>query len=169
MCCCLWVSMYRMLAYRAEDISKRLVPHELYVREELEESVQFDVSSSVWASCDEPTFSHLLPLSLSLSLSLLASCFQSSCIFFHISLHFLTTYILLPPSSLSYHDRISLSFPPFSTLVFPSCILHTPLTLHSSTGGRDVYSDMDEVFCEASTDKRATTTTKTNSSKLLVH
>ena len=47
MCCCHWVSMYRMLAYRAEDISKRLVPHELYVREELEESVQFDVSSSV--------------------------------------------------------------------------------------------------------------------------
>ena len=33
----------RTVAYRAEDISKRLVPHELYVREELEESVQFDV------------------------------------------------------------------------------------------------------------------------------
>ncbi len=31
------------MAYRAEDISKRLVPHELYIREELEESVQFDV------------------------------------------------------------------------------------------------------------------------------
>ena len=32
-----------MVAYRAEDIAKRLVPHELYVREELEESVLFDV------------------------------------------------------------------------------------------------------------------------------
>ena len=162
--------MYRMLAYRAEDISKRLVPHELYVREELEESVQFDVSSSVWASCDEPTFSHLLPPSLSLSLSFSACLLLSIFVYFlpHL-LPFLTTCILLPPSSLSYHDRIPLSFPPFSTLVFPSCLLHTPLTLHASTGGRDVYSDMDEVFCEASTDKRATTTTKTNSSKLLVH
>lgn len=36
--------MYRMLAYRAEDISQRLVPHELYTREEFENSVQFDVS-----------------------------------------------------------------------------------------------------------------------------
>ena len=34
----------RMVAYRVEDISKRLVPHELYVREELEQSVQFDVA-----------------------------------------------------------------------------------------------------------------------------
>ena len=34
----------RMLAYRAEDISKRLEPQELYVREELEESVQYDVA-----------------------------------------------------------------------------------------------------------------------------
>ncbi len=33
-----------MIAYRAEDISQRLVPHELYVREEFENSVQFDVS-----------------------------------------------------------------------------------------------------------------------------
>ena len=33
-----------MVAYRAEDISKRLVPHELYLREELEQSVQFDVA-----------------------------------------------------------------------------------------------------------------------------
>ena len=34
----------RTIAYRAEDISKRLEPQELYNREELEESVQFDVS-----------------------------------------------------------------------------------------------------------------------------
>ena len=34
-----------MLAYRAEDINQRLVPHELYIREELERSVQFDVSN----------------------------------------------------------------------------------------------------------------------------
>ena len=34
----------RTIAYRAEDISKRLEPQELYIREELEESVQFDVS-----------------------------------------------------------------------------------------------------------------------------
>ena len=33
----------RMLAYRAEDITQRLVPHQLYTREELEHSVQFDV------------------------------------------------------------------------------------------------------------------------------
>ncbi len=32
-----------MVAYRAEDISQRLVPHQLYIREELERSVQFDV------------------------------------------------------------------------------------------------------------------------------
>ena len=88
---------------------------------------------------------------------------------FHISLPSLTTYILLPPSSLSYHDRIPLPFSPFSTLVFPPCLLHTPLTLHANTGGRNVYSDMDEVLCEASTDERATTATKTNSSKPLVH
>ena len=37
-----------MLAYRAEDISRRLVPQELYVREELEESVQFDVRRLAW-------------------------------------------------------------------------------------------------------------------------
>ena len=35
--------LLRTVAYRAEDINKRLVPHELYVREELEENVQFDV------------------------------------------------------------------------------------------------------------------------------
>ena len=33
-----------MLAYRAEDISQRLEPQELYNRQELEESIQFDVS-----------------------------------------------------------------------------------------------------------------------------
>ena len=33
-----------MLAYRAEDISQRLEPQELYERQEFEESVQFDVS-----------------------------------------------------------------------------------------------------------------------------
>lgn len=38
----------RMIAYRAEDISQRLVPHELYVREEFENSVQFDVSVPVF-------------------------------------------------------------------------------------------------------------------------
>ena len=35
-----------MIAYRAEDISQRLVPHDLYVREEFENSVQYDVSFS---------------------------------------------------------------------------------------------------------------------------
>ena len=35
----------RTIAYRAGDISKRLEPQELYNREELEESVQFDVSA----------------------------------------------------------------------------------------------------------------------------
>ena len=33
----------RMLAYRAEDISERLEPQELYDRQEFEESIQFDV------------------------------------------------------------------------------------------------------------------------------
>ncbi len=33
-----------MLAYRAEDIHQRLEPQDLYVREELEESVQYDVA-----------------------------------------------------------------------------------------------------------------------------
>ncbi len=33
-----------MLAYRAEDIHQRLEPQELYMREELEESVQYDVA-----------------------------------------------------------------------------------------------------------------------------
>ena len=127
MCCCHWVSMYRMLAYRAEDISKRLVPHELYVREELEESVQFDVSSSVWGSCDGPTFSHLPP---SLSLSLLASCFQSSCILPHLPPfpHYIyppTTFLTLlswpyPSPLLTFlHPRLSSLSSPHSS--YPSC------------------------------------------------
>lgn len=39
----MYLTYFRAVAYRAEDITKRLVPHELYIREELEESVQFDV------------------------------------------------------------------------------------------------------------------------------
>ena len=35
-----------MLAYRAEDISERLEPQELYDRQQLEESIQFDVSTT---------------------------------------------------------------------------------------------------------------------------
>ncbi|CAI8036576.1 Sodium leak channel non-selective protein [Geodia barretti] len=37
-------SVLKMLAYRAEDISQRLEPQELYDRQELEESIQFDVA-----------------------------------------------------------------------------------------------------------------------------
>ena len=33
----------RMLAYRAEDIGKRLEPRELYNRKDFEESIQYDV------------------------------------------------------------------------------------------------------------------------------
>ena len=40
-----WVCVHRMLAYRAEDISQRLEPQELYDRQEFEESIQFDVSA----------------------------------------------------------------------------------------------------------------------------
>ena len=126
MCCCHWVSMYRMLAYRAEDISKRLVPHELYVREELEESVQFDVSSSVWGSCDGPTFSHLPP---PLSLSLLASCFQSLCISsstspslssLHTSSYHLPHCPIMTASLSPSHLSPPSSFlPVFSTLLLP--------------------------------------------------
>ena len=46
MCVCVCVCMCvccRMLAYRAEDISERLEPQELYDRQEFEESIQFDV------------------------------------------------------------------------------------------------------------------------------
>ena len=43
-CVCVCVCVYRMLAYRAEDISQRLEPQELYDRQEFEESIQFDVS-----------------------------------------------------------------------------------------------------------------------------
>lgn len=158
MCCCLWVPMCRMLAYRAEDISKRLVPHELYIREELEESVQFDVS----LLCEAHITNLILPLP-SLSLYNLSSCLQSLCIFFHVpspSLPFLTTYIppitfLTPHSLLSWpHLPSHLSSSPSSPL--PS---HPPyLHLHASTGGRDVYSDMDEVLCEASTGETTATT-----------
>lgn len=45
-----------MVAYRAENISKRLVPHELYTREELEESVQFDVSADLFKTKIHLTF-----------------------------------------------------------------------------------------------------------------
>ena len=44
MCVCVCVCVCRMLAYRAEDISERLEPQELYDRQEFEESIQFDVS-----------------------------------------------------------------------------------------------------------------------------
>ena len=43
-CVCVCVFDCRMLAYRAEDISERLEPQELYDRQEFEESIQFDVS-----------------------------------------------------------------------------------------------------------------------------
>ena len=43
MCVCGMLIMCRMLAYRAEDISERLEPQELYDRQEFEESIQFDV------------------------------------------------------------------------------------------------------------------------------
>lgn len=39
-----FLAFHRMLAYRAEDISERLEPQELYDRQEFEESIQFDVS-----------------------------------------------------------------------------------------------------------------------------
>ena len=36
---------YRMLAYRCEDINKRLEPQELFARKELEQTIQLDVSA----------------------------------------------------------------------------------------------------------------------------
>ena len=44
MCPVKFLAFHRMLAYRAEDISERLEPQELYDRQEFEESIQFDVS-----------------------------------------------------------------------------------------------------------------------------
>ena len=157
MCCCLWVPMCRMLAYRAEDISKRLVPHELYNREELEESVQFDVSLLCGAHITN-LHSLILPLpSLSLyNPSCLNLYVSSSTSLHHPSLPSLRTSLLSPSLHLilSYHDHI---FP----LTHPH-LLHSPhppyLHLHASTGGRDVYSDMDEVLCETSTGETTATT-----------
>lgn len=45
---------FRMLAYRAEDISQRLEPQELYDRQEFEESIQFDVSLYYMCMCWTP-------------------------------------------------------------------------------------------------------------------
>ena len=50
-----WCFLYRMLAYRAEDISQRLEPQELYDRQEFEESIQFDVSHSLQWNTHRPT------------------------------------------------------------------------------------------------------------------
>lgn len=44
-----------MLAYRAEDISQRLEPQELYDRQEFEESIQFDVSVYYMCMCWTPS------------------------------------------------------------------------------------------------------------------
>ena len=49
-----------MLAYRAEDISQRLEPQELYDRQELEESIQFDVSITYNDCTHRPVFLSLL-------------------------------------------------------------------------------------------------------------
>ena len=127
MCCCLWVPMCRMLAYRAEDISKRLVPHELYNREELEESVQFDVSLLCGAHITN-LHSLILPLpSLSLyNPSCLNLYVSSSTSLHHPSFPSLRTSLLSPSLHLilSYHDHI---FP----LTHPH-LLHSPLTLPTS-------------------------------------
>ena len=47
MTCCYY---YRMLAYRCEDINKRLEPQELFTRKEQEQTLQLDVSTFVWCT-----------------------------------------------------------------------------------------------------------------------
>ena len=110
MCCCLWVPMCRMLAYRAEDISKRLVPHELYNREELEESVQFDVSLLCGAHITN-LHSLILPLP---SLSL----YNPSCLNLYVS-----------SSTSLHHPSYHLPYTSFPHYVHPS--YHLPYTSFS--------------------------------------